>query len=93
MALISGGIFQMMMAAQSLWQNMLIQPVVLILLKLLAYSVMINLVLAIFNLIPIPPLDGGRIVTTLLPPRARENFAGLSRSVFNIDPSAVHKFS
>ncbi|MEZ4552167.1 MAG: site-2 protease family protein [Desulfobacterales bacterium] len=43
---------------------------------------MINLVLAIFNLIPIPPLDGGRIVTTLLPPRARENFAGLSRSVF-----------
>ena len=74
LALISGGIFQMMMAAQSLWQSMLIQPVVLILLKLLAYSVMINLVLAIFNLIPIPPLDGGRIVTTLLPPRAREKF-------------------
>ena len=74
LALISGGIFQMMMAAQSLWQNMLIQPVVLILLKLLAYSVMINLVLAIFNLIPIPPLDGGRIVTTLLPPWAREKF-------------------
>jgi len=31
-------------------------------------SILINLVLAAFNLIPIPPLDGSRILFGLLPP-------------------------
>ena len=33
----------------------------------LFYSVMVNLVLGLFNLIPVPPLDGGRIAVGILP--------------------------
>lgn len=32
-------------------------------------GILINLILAFLNLIPIPPLDGSRIVSSLLPPR------------------------
>ena len=33
------------------------------------YSVLVNVFLGIFNLMPIPPLDGGRIMVSVLPPR------------------------
>lgn len=32
-------------------------------------GIMVNLVLALLNLIPIPPLDGSRVVSAFLPPR------------------------
>ena len=37
-------------------------------------GVLINLVLAFLNLIPIPPLDGSRIVFSLLPPRQAAHY-------------------
>ncbi|MFH1862808.1 MAG: site-2 protease family protein, partial [bacterium] len=46
---------------------------------LIVYGVILNLSLAIFNLIPIPPLDGSRIVSGLLPPEAEREYQKLER--------------
>jgi Zn-dependent protease len=46
--------------------------VVSLVIGLLTIGYMVNLVLALFNLLPVPPLDGGRIAVAVLPlPAAR----------------------
>jgi Zn-dependent protease len=46
---------------------------------MLAFSVYINLLLGLFNLIPVPPLDGGRVAVGLLP-------QGLSSALARVEP-------
>ena len=38
-------------------------------------GLLVTVVMFVFNLFPLPPLDGGRIVTGLLPPRAAMSYA------------------
>lgn len=45
--------------------------------RMFGYGVLINLVLMIFNLIPIPPLDGSHVVYHLLPPELGARYRSL----------------
>jgi Zn-dependent protease len=80
-------------------------PGALVLMPLAAmafYSVLVNVFIGVFNLMPIPPLDGGRILLTLLPPRPALTLARLEPYgmmilvgllVFDRDLRIIHTFT
>lgn len=77
LALLSGLAFRFLVGvgAGDLVGPFFLKPLIL----MLIYSVQINVLLALFNLIPIPPADGGRILVGLLPD-------GPARVVSRIEP-------
>jgi len=79
LAFLSGIFFRILTNYKMLWQTSIINPFIMDLYSMLFYSVVINLVLAIFNLIPIPPLDGSKILAMCLPTSLRIQFARLER--------------
>lgn len=58
--------------------NSVVKPTGNLSLFLLTFA-MINIVLAVFNLLPIPPLDGHKIVRAFLPQKARFYWENLER--------------
>ncbi len=79
LAILSGALFQTLVHFQSVWYPSFFKPLIMDLYHMLFYSVVINLVLGIFNLIPIPPLDGSKILAMCLPPVLRVQFVRIER--------------
>ncbi len=61
--------------AQDTLQYRILEPAI----NICGYGVAINLILAFFNLIPIPPLDGANILAGLLPPQTAASYMRLGR--------------
>jgi Zn-dependent protease len=47
--------------------------------QICAWGVLLNLTLAVFNMMPIPPMDGSRVVTSMLPVKLAYYYSRLER--------------
>lgn len=69
------------------------------LVRFLFTFILVNVILAVFNLLPLPPLDGSKVLARFLPARAREVYQSMEAYgvlillvIFFIFPGAIFAF-